>query len=279
MRLTIAPASNRANAPLPVRRGGWRAFTLFELLLAVTLIVVIIYALFLMFNQTQLAFRRGVTQVDVMEAGRAALDIIANEVQHMAASGIGNVENFDQYAVRQVNFLNAFVQALPDGTVITNELEEFYFVTNPNGRSWRVMGFFVSTNATPAPSAPFGPGTLYRFQSRSTYAALGNVTMANEISQVSPTNTLECFPICEGIIHFKIRPMRSGGARIGAGSLPLRGDEVPGYVDVEIGIVDPPLLAVARAQPNTNALINFLSSRPGSVHYFRQTIAVPSVLR
>ena len=47
-------------------------------MVSVTLLVVIIFSLYKMFDQTQRAFRGGVKLVDVMEGGRAATEFQGN---------------------------------------------------------------------------------------------------------------------------------------------------------------------------------------------------------
>ncbi len=59
------------------------AFSLIEILVVIGLLSVIILGLLAMFNQTQRAFRTGMTQVDVLASGRAASDMIARELSQI----------------------------------------------------------------------------------------------------------------------------------------------------------------------------------------------------
>ena len=52
------------------------AFTLIEVMVVVVLLSLIVIALMAVFNSTQSAFRASVTQTDVLESGRAAMDMI-----------------------------------------------------------------------------------------------------------------------------------------------------------------------------------------------------------
>src|SRR5450631_107530 len=63
------------------------AFTLVEIMVTVALLAVIILGLVAMFNQTRRAFTSSLTQVDVLESGRAAADLVGREMEQMAASG------------------------------------------------------------------------------------------------------------------------------------------------------------------------------------------------
>src|ERR1043165_3270479 len=62
------------------RRKG-AAFTVTELMLAVSIMGVIIFALYSVFNQTQRALRSTQTQGDVAEKARAIVDIISRELE------------------------------------------------------------------------------------------------------------------------------------------------------------------------------------------------------
>src|SRR5215468_11182220 len=75
-------------------RPSQRGFSLIELLTAVSIMVVIIFALYAMFNQTQKALRANLTQVDVLEAGRAAAEMMGRELQQLTASDLFRTVNF-----------------------------------------------------------------------------------------------------------------------------------------------------------------------------------------
>src|SRR5262245_14906486 len=60
-----------------------RAFSLIEMLVVTVLLAVIILGLVAMFDQVKRAFTTSVTQVDMMEGGRMAMDLITREVAEM----------------------------------------------------------------------------------------------------------------------------------------------------------------------------------------------------
>ncbi|SVB29165.1 uncharacterized protein METZ01_LOCUS182019, partial [marine metagenome] len=70
-----------------------QAFTLLELLVAVSVMTLIIYALYALFNQTQMALRKNAAQVDVNEGGRAAMEMIVRELSQMEVSGYPAIIN------------------------------------------------------------------------------------------------------------------------------------------------------------------------------------------
>ena len=64
-----------------------QAFTILELLVAVSVMTLVIYVLYALFNQTQMALRKNASQVDVNEGGRAAMEMIVRELSQMEVSG------------------------------------------------------------------------------------------------------------------------------------------------------------------------------------------------
>src|SRR3954471_19290395 len=69
-------------------RPAWksRGFSLIEVMVAVAILAVIIVGLLAMFYQTQRAFRTGLTQVDVLENGRAAMEMSGSDLRDVTAS-------------------------------------------------------------------------------------------------------------------------------------------------------------------------------------------------
>jgi prepilin-type N-terminal cleavage/methylation domain-containing protein len=80
-----------AHCPSPVAAGGGparsafsdRGFSLVELLVAMTLLTLIVLALMAVFSSTQRAFRASVTQTDVLEGSRAAIDLISTDLRNL----------------------------------------------------------------------------------------------------------------------------------------------------------------------------------------------------
>src|ERR1700679_302449 len=82
------PSREIGRNPAGRGRSGRRcAFSLVEVLLVVTLLSLIVLVLMTVFNSTQSAFRTGVTQTDVLEGGRVAMDMIVSDLKVMTPSG------------------------------------------------------------------------------------------------------------------------------------------------------------------------------------------------
>src|SRR5580698_5587978 len=104
----------------PVTRS---AFSMVELLVAMTLMTLIVLALMAVFNSTQRAFRASVTQTDILEGGRATMDLISTDLRGMVPSdGVSNLVYYagnNTYALGAVNFLAVtnncqFIPILPN---------------------------------------------------------------------------------------------------------------------------------------------------------------------
>src|SRR5437763_9400552 len=65
-----------------------RAFTIVELLVAISVLTLIVLVLYGLFDQVQKALRGNVVQVDVLEGGRAAMQLLSREMEQMQAANV-----------------------------------------------------------------------------------------------------------------------------------------------------------------------------------------------
>lgn len=184
----------KTSLPIKIHHVGKNAFSLVELLVAVALMTVIIIGLYSMFNETQKALRTNVSQVDVLEAGRSAIELIVQDIQQAEAPGPLQQEMPSKiffppssiptnnlpvaitnthphfFSGIQINRVNPevalpLIQNLADhgvmntGETIVNQrvniLQEVFFLTRSN-LNWVAKGYFVSPSRTNAvlPNAP-----------------------------------------------------------------------------------------------------------------------------
>jgi hypothetical protein len=285
-----------------------RAFTLIEILVVITLMTVIILGLMAMFNQVQRAFRAGMTQVDVLESGRMAMNMIMRELQEVTP-GYRNSVNF--YATIPAN--DALPQPLPAMDLAhpewrTNVLEQMFFLTRENQR-WIGVGYFVNT-------AYEGVGSLYRFQTNAPISLDPGVLVNAFINEVNkayqvPPRIDRVSRIVDGVVQFRVRTFDTNGVWIVenmgsargtnifaapvpqdpafTGSAPgeigyysFTSNAVPACVELELGILEQrtferyksiPLSAAAPPTPRSD----FLQQQGGRVHLFRQRVAIRNV--
>jgi len=288
------------------------AFSLIEVMVAITLMSVIVLGLLAMFSQTQRAFRTGVTQVDVMESGRAACEMLARELEQTTPTWLPNTLNF----MVQWNGY-ALIQSLPGNNSLgqpqwrTNILDDLFFLTREN-RQWEGIRYMVESRDL--------VGTLYRYQMD---VHNTNLAMIYGYDQNVPDNqfrdlvyaTARRSRVIDGVVHLRVLAYDSNGALITPDSLflgplgtigsvgvsnrvqrnfPLvapdlnleyhfRSNAVPAYLELELGILEQKVAERCRNLANGNdadtlALqAKFLESKAGNVQIFRQRIAVRNV--
>jgi hypothetical protein len=306
-------------------RGGGcdQAFSLIELLTAVSIMVVIIYALYSMFNQTQKALRANITQVDVLESGRAAAEMLGREIEQLTASKLPQTVNFYTGMTPVPPVLQTDVD---EKTVLrTNSLQEFFFLSRQTN-AWVGTGYRVM-------SANNGVGTLFRFTAATNYYRLNYTNLMGQFAHaILTTNALtgdystNFQRVADGVIHLRVTAYDPDGRRIGYettnmyptyrvlrlnrgaaklgltstansmadASVIVRQDPfdpfgrqsqiffasnaLPGYVEVEIGVVEAATLK--QMQPmNPIAANAFLKKHASKVHLFRQRIPIRTALK
>lgn len=300
--------------PLPARVGcrRRRGFSLIEVLVVVTLLSLIVLVLMTVFNSTQAAFRAGVTQTDVLEGSRSAMELIVSDLKLMSPSDtpsnslygglnfFANLNNNDN-----PNFYLPLIQNLPgSGQQRTNLLEDVFWVSrqNINGHdSWVGTGYTViATN-----SSPLFP--LYRF-----------ITNA-PVSISSPTNMLIGFlmaiqnnaltnvgwsHLIDGVLDFRVQPFDLNGYAMtnsyqynagqytiypnttffypsqpyAPGGFYFLSNAIPGSVEIQMSSLEDAVLRRAESFGGPGiAQSNYLAQQAGRVHVFRQRVILPNV--
>jgi len=259
-----------------------QAFTVVELLVAVSVMTLIVLVLYGVFDQVQKALRGNAVQVDVFEGGRSAAEMMTRELEQIRASGIGGGTNF---LVRLVS--NPTRQELMDQfSYRTNVLQEMYFLSRFN-KDWSLTGYKVFTNS-------YGVGTLYRFWT-STNASVwtSNNLSATYLNYCSPKYSNYCQRVTDGVVHFRVRAFGTNGFATtwltdhlppeisawndrGTGETEyiFRSNALPSYLEIEMGILEPQILEKYRAMVNPTVASNYLARQTGKVHLFQQRIPI-----
>jgi type II secretory pathway pseudopilin PulG len=310
------PAAGRpsANSSFEIRHSPFAsAFTLIEVLVAVTLLSLIVIALMAVFNGTQTAFRAGVTQTDVLESGRAAMDLMAADLRQMSPSlGASNRPSASGSSVVPVNFYantnvnySPLVQPLPASSgQRTYVLENFFILSggNQNGvPTWFGTGYTVYLS-------PANLFSLYRFSSNCPVAAAGaptNLFYGFQGFLASPTNYSH---LMDGVVGLTVRPFDVNGGRMtnsivfsgktttnqnvfyllpsnyGETGFYMLSNALPATVEVEMDALEDRTLQRAESLPNNlpaappnDRRTIYLESQPGAVHVFRQRVSIPNV--
>jgi hypothetical protein len=286
-------------------------------MVTVGLLTFIILGLLLMFNQTQRAFRTGMGQTDVLEAGRATMDMLARELEQMSPSSYPDtIVNGVRW--RATNFFvepspgfawnTPLIQELPGNNISrTNLIQRFFFLSKLN-QDWMGTGYEVIPD-----DANGCVGTLYRF-SGTNYPRGGIITLSRQFLLTSTTNMNK---IADGIVHMRLRsfarngylvttnlftltnatfPVKAAGPwtnianALAFNSVPFNssadlhqaacyfmGNSVPGYVELELGVLEPQILQKYRSIPVPLAARQYLSNHVAQVHIFRQRVPVRNI--
>jgi len=212
------------------QRASQAGFTVTELMVAVSLMSLIVFALYAMFNQVQKALRANMSQVDSSERGRAVLEIVARELEAARVSMRPEVTNF--WIMPQARVLQPGVQTdsmqigIPNTR--TNMFEYIYFQAKQD-KGWRGVGFLVldPTN-NPAGKQILGPavngmGKLYRYETpepqREFYhpttnlfgSFLGITTNLETLNTGNWPQATNLAHVADGVVHFKLLPYDTQG--------------------------------------------------------------------
>ena len=298
-------------------RGGCtpRAFSLIEILVTITLLSLIVLALMAVFNSTQTAFRASITQTDVLEGGRAAMDVMTSDLRQMAPSrGYYSSNDFINlngfvYPTDPVNFYvntnsnEPLIQPLlasPDNQQRTNVLEDFFVLSrgNLNGHpAWIGVGYAVD------PVDPTSPNlnALYRFYMTTNVAAASPQTLFTNFTRAVLTGAITNWShLLDGVVDLRVHAYDTNGvwmtngytfgytnipkntlllpSALGETGFLMFSNTLPASAEIELGVLEDRTLQRAETWPNGSlAQSNYLAQQAGKVHIFRQRVAILNV--
>jgi type II secretory pathway pseudopilin PulG len=280
------------------------AFTLVEVLVVVVLLSLIVLALMAVFNSTQSAFRASVTQADVLESGRATMDLVTADLRAMSPSGgqsnspaIGAV-NF--YANTNFNEQPLIQPMIGGSSARTNVLENFFILSRGNSggvATWYGTGYAVS------PNAPSGPlYSLYRFATSHPVAAVDPAFIYTNEFRHFLLNVATNSHLMDGVVSLTVRVYDAGGYQMtntyqndgylwvtnknvlyfpqawGQAGFAMFSNTLPASVEIEMGVLEDRALQRAESLGGSfTAQSNYLAQQAGKVHVFRQRVSIPNV--
>ena len=272
-----------------------RAFSLVEVLVVVSLMSLIVLALMAVFTSTQRAFRASVTQSDVLEGSRAAMELMASDLRAMTPSyGTYYYGAVNFSVTNNANYSDPLVQSLPGSTYSRSNLLQQVFILNHQNNIWWGVAYAVSYNS----SGDFY--SLYRLQ----YPTSGT----NDPTGIFNSQTVQNFflnpanggsQLLSGVVHFTVRAYDTNGTWIpygfavgqtnslkqtwffplvgGEAGLAMYSNAVPASVELELGVLEDRILQRAESRPTTALQAQYLSDKSGNVHIFRQHVSIPNV--
>lgn len=208
-------------------RSHQRAFTITELMVAVSLMSVIVFALYSMFNQTQRALRANEAQIDSNERGRSVLELVSREIEAARVGMRGDVTNLhltiSPWGKTVQGDLTAQQATANSFNLIprTNAFDSVYYMTKAD-KGWRGRGYAILQLTNDGNIERVGPlmgslGTLMRYETPRTNFEYGFPTtnlfkyfVENRPKPGSPPGTWPLATnfnqIADGIVHFRLKP-------------------------------------------------------------------------
>ena len=271
-------------------------FTLIEVMVVVTLLSLIVLALMAVFNSTQAAFRASVTQSDVLESGRAVMDLMASDLKLMSPSMDTNNGAVNFYANTNVNEQPLVQPLVASSQQRMNVLEQFFILSRQN-QTWTGVGYVVVTNS------PQGDlYSLYRF-SATTNAQLAGDPAAMLFNLFTNCALTSMSHLMDGVVSLTVRAYDVNGgwmtnhvvftggqvatnknvyfflpATFGETGFDMFSNTLPASVQIEMGVLEDRALQRAESlSASPSAQASYLQQQAGAVHVFRQRVSIPNV--
>jgi prepilin-type N-terminal cleavage/methylation domain-containing protein len=277
-----------------------RAFTLIEVLVVVTLLALIVVALMGVFTATQKALRGTMTQTDVLEGGRAAMDLITADLKEMAPSldysNFNGAVNFYAAVANPFNPLAQSLVGISNPTIQrTNVLESFFILSRQN-QTWTGTGYVVDANST----GSINP--LYRFSMSTNVAAANPWYLFNIFTNAVANNNFSGMShLLDGVVTLRVRAYDNNGywmtntlgsangqattnnnvlflpSALGETGFYMFSNTLPMSVEIEMAALEDRTLQRASVWPNnTPSQTAYLAKQAGNLHVFRQRISIPN---
>jgi hypothetical protein len=279
------------NTALPGQKVS--AFTLVEIIVAISLLTFIIVGLMATFEQVQRSFKSSVNQSDVLEPGRAVVDMMTRDLEQMTPAQLPPTFMSVLCPNFTAQFSPLFSQTPPmslPSPSRTNVVQDIFFMSRIN-QDWAGTGYTVS-------NAVGGAGTLYRY-----YRQIPKLT---QMTSTNPTNNpamlfstfLSALPnpaasmgrIAEGVVHLQVRAFDTRGNLIssflniiisaspnpvGQPDYSFYSNAVPAYLELEVGMLEPQILDRAKGMADPKAYL--ANNAAAHVQIFRQRIPIRNV--
>ena len=271
------------------------AFTLVEVMVVMSLLTLIVIALMGVFSATQSAFRASITQTDVLESGRAAMDLITGDLRAMAPSGGTNGGAANFYVGAYESSVPLVQSLIASGASRTNVQQYLYILSrgNLNGvPTWYGTGYAVVLT-------PTNTYSLYRFSTNLPAAQAG---APYNLFSVFYNNFLgapdQYSHLLDGVVGFRVHAFDLNGGLIHrnqanliqTNSVPFTAanqlgeigylfysNAVPAAVEIEMSTLEDRTLQRADSRPTAVLRNQYLQDQAGRVHVFRQRVAIPNV--
>jgi type II secretory pathway pseudopilin PulG len=292
--MTPSPTHRRMRRP--------RAFTLIEILTAITITTVIVFTLVSMFNTSTRALRIANRQTDVWEAARSTFGILRNDISEVTVGGL-------------TNRINLFAANGPSRIALHGEpmrLQDVYVLSRDENQ-WKVNIFMLGKDRKTDPDdTPVL--SLYRFQTNyPVYVPAGSGVLDIDQPLASPSSTYSIALaaldkhlsdldkgiepdrsvniMTRGIVHLRLVAYDADGRAFYPTNAPdyeifneagppyrdrlsFTANKLPASLDLEMFVLEPDRIEELRAQRGSASASLYMSKHENSVQMFRTRIAI-----
>jgi hypothetical protein len=261
----------------------------------------IVIALMTVFNSTQAAFRASVTQTDVLESGRAAMDLITDDLRALSPSQgfftnrVGDFGPVNFYAGTNYYQNPPLIQSLVASTGSRTNVQQDIFILsqgNLNGvPTWTGTGYLVCLS-------PSNTYSLYRFSTNRPVAqnlSASNLFWGDFKNFRTYPNSGSYSKLLDGVVGFRVQTFDANGGLILTNratiltnaqppSIVFYSNALPASVEIEMATIEDRTLQRAESRPADlpalppgDSRTKYLQDQAGKVHVFRQRVAIPNV--
>lgn len=273
------------------------------------LLSVIVLALFSMFDQTQKALHTATAQVDLMEPGRSAMDLLTRDIERGRATRFPGVTNLS--ITRFERNGPYLIPGVLDGFHRDSALNELFYLSPLRGNLWTAQGWFIADETDPSVVPDVSRiGALYRFESTNVVALRGPLVtndFSNQWTEFNrrSTNSPQFSRFLDGVVFFRTTSFSPSGQPLDSFVAPTNipsgvvitnlsaavaltaftNQALPSALEIEFGMLPPRLLTQYRNLPSgsgssaTTIRSNFFVQHGGDVLIFRQRISLRTSLQ
>ena len=234
------------------RRTSACGTTLTELMVAMGVLLIMFLVMSTLVSGIQKMFRGGRGQADVLENGRAAMDMIVRDVEQMAASNAA----FDNFIASAGTVRTAGTNSLYQGN-------EFFCTTYDTNWYATAYGFYDRAGAF-SNLANNVTGKLYRWRASA-------VTPANFWTAYTGLTSANYSPVVDGVVHFRVQPI--AGGVLAAPTVRFISNSLPTHVEIELGVVESRFAENLSGRPLAEQTA-LLTANLNKIYLFRQLVPI-----
>ena len=241
------------------RRTSACGTTLTELMVAMGVLLIMFLVMSTLVSGIQKMFRGGRGQADVLENGRAAMDMIVRDIEQMAAANT---------AYDNCMGMNMAAPYRIVGTNVLYQGGEFFCTSYDTNWHATAYGFYDRAGAFSNLTSNV-TGKLYRWKMDQLPPNTGNLT--NFWTTYAAFASGNYTPVVDGVVHLRIQPISFGV--LAAPAVRFLSNSLPTHIEVELGVVESRFAENLSGRPLAEQTA-LLTANLNKVYLFRQLVPI-----